>query len=81
MKHIDTITWVLIIFAILTIVAIANCEPIISMYQAPSDKNKTVVECWYEDGKKTELLVVRNTELDTEKVDRWVVNICIGRSK
>ena len=79
MRHIDTFTWLLIVFAVLTIVVIANCEPLLSMYQAPSDKNKTVIECSFEDGRQDQRLLIKNSELDSDKITKWYVNICLGK--
>ena len=74
---------VLIIFMILTIVAVCMAkasEPVLSMYDAPSDKTKTVVECsWPDNSRKDERLIVKNTEVESDKVMRWFTTICLGR--
>lgn len=85
MKKLDAVSWLLIILFILTVVMVsiaANAsEPLISIYDSPSDKTKSVVECSFENGRPDQRLVIKNSELESDKVIKWVDNVCLGRPK
>lgn len=51
-------------------------EPLLSFYQASSDKDKTVIECHFTDGRRDQRLVVKNDELDGKAVEEWVSKRC-----
>lgn len=56
--------------------SICLADVLVSMYQAPSDQNKTVVECTFTDGRKDVRLLVKNDDLETYSVVSWFDEHC-----
>lgn len=59
-------------FFVLTLIpSVCFSEILVSMYQAPSDQNKAVLECSFTDGRKDVRLVVKNDDLESDVVVKW----------
>ena len=48
----------------------------LSIYQHPTNSNKSIIECLYDD-QKYDRLIVDNKNLESKQVETWVLTICL----
>lgn len=78
MKNLTSTDWLLIVMFILALVSVCNGEVLVSIYQAPGDSRKSLVECSYPDEKRTDdRLLILNSQLNSGAVDKWFSAVCL----
>lgn len=82
MKNLSVTDWLLIILFVLATITIANAEVNVSIYQAPGDSKKSLVECSYSDKNiSDDRLLVLNSQLESQAVVNWFETVCLPKDK